>query len=49
MGAYLGHLNKKQEERRIAAGRPGPVPDIVSLLSCFLLLKTKARWYVSLS
>ncbi|KIM81601.1 hypothetical protein PILCRDRAFT_821381 [Piloderma croceum F 1598] len=27
MGAYLSYLNKKQEQRRIAAGRPGPVPD----------------------
>jgi hypothetical protein len=36
MGAYLGHLNKKQEQRRIGAGRPVPVPDTVSLLPCFL-------------
>ena len=38
MGAYLGYLNKKQEQRRIAAGRPGAVPDTVSLLSSFLLI-----------
>ena len=31
MGGYLGYLNKKQEQRRIAAGRPGPVLDTVSL------------------
>jgi hypothetical protein len=32
MGGYLGYLNKKQEQRRIAAGRPGPVLDTVSLM-----------------
>jgi hypothetical protein len=27
MGAYLKYLNKKQEKRRIAAGRPAHVED----------------------